>query len=179
MKILKILAIIVGIIIAIPLLLALFVASDYSVQRDVVIDRPVEDVFDYVKYLRNQDEFSKWASMDPDMRTEYRGEDATPGFVSAWDSDDENVGAGEQEILSIVDGERIDYELRFLRPWESTSTAWMTTEALSDSSTRVTWGFSGAMGYPMNLMLLFMDMELMIGDDLQTGLNNLRRILEN
>lgn len=29
----------------------------------------------------------------------------------AWESDNDNVGVGEQEIVNMVDGERIDYEL--------------------------------------------------------------------
>lgn len=35
-----------------------------------------------------------------------------------------------------------------------------------------------SMPYPFNLMLLFMDMEEMIGNDLQTGLENLKLVLE-
>jgi hypothetical protein len=34
------------------------------------------------------------------------------------------------------------------------------------------------MAYPMNLMLVFMDMDAMLGKDLQTGLNNLKAVLE-
>jgi hypothetical protein len=34
------------------------------------------------------------------------------------------------------------------------------------------------MAYPMNLMLLFMDMETMLGDQLQQGLNNLKGAME-
>jgi hypothetical protein len=54
----------------------------------------------------------------------------------------------------------------------------MTTESLSANQTLVKWGFTGKMNYPMNLMFLFMDFEKMIGDDLQTGLGNLKVILE-
>jgi hypothetical protein len=32
--------------------------------------------------------------------------------------------------------------------------------------------------YPFNLMLLFMNMDKMIGDDLSTGLTNLKTLLE-
>ncbi len=37
-----------------------------------------------------------------------------------WSSENEKVGAGEQEIIAIVEGERIDFELRFLAPFRST-----------------------------------------------------------
>lgn len=55
----------------------------------------------------------------------------------------------------------------------------MTTEAVGENQTKVTWGFDGSMAYPSNLMLLFMDFEELIGDDFQTGLQKLKTILEN
>jgi uncharacterized membrane protein len=178
MKILKKLLIAVAIIIMIPLIAAVFVKKEYAVERAIDIDKPKQEVFDYIKYLKNQDNFSKWASMDPDMKKTYRGTDGMAGFVSAWESDNPDVGTGEQEIVKIVEGERIDYQLRFIEPFEASDPASMTTERLSDNQTRVVWAFNGRMDYPMNLMFLFMDMEKMIGDDLETGLANLKTILE-
>lgn len=170
---------VIAILIAIPFILALFIKKDYAVEREVTINKPKDVVFAYVKYLKNQDNYSKWAKMDPQMKKTYRGTDGTVGFVSAWDSEDENVGKGEQEIIKITEGERIDYELRFFEPFESTEPAYIITESLSDDQTKVKWGFKGHMDYPMNLMFLFMDMEEMIGADLDTGLQNLKNILEN
>lgn len=173
----KVLTIIV-IIVALPFIVALFVKKDYAVSREITIDKPASTVFDYLKYLKNQDEFSKWASMDPDMKKSYRGTDGTVGFVSAWESEKDDVGVGEQEITAIVEGERLEYELRFIKPWESVSPAYITTIPTSDTQTKVTWAFEGKMDYPMNLMMLFMDMEQMIGTDLEIGLGNLKSILE-
>ena len=116
--------------------------------------------------------------MDPAMQKSYRGTDGTVGFVSAWKSDKKDVGSGEQEIKKITEGERLDYELRFKEPWESTSNAYMTTNAVDSSKTKVAWGFEGKMPYPTNLMSLFMDMDGMIGKDLATGLSNLKVLME-
>lgn len=178
MKILKKILIIIAIIIAIPLIIALFVEKDYAVEREITINKSKQEVFDYVKFLKNQDNFSKWSTMDPNMKKTYRGTDGTVGFVSAWESNDENVGVGEQEIKKIAEGERIDFELRFIKPFEATEPAFMSTETVSENQTKVKWGFSGHMNYPMNIMMLFMDFEKMIGDDLQTGLSNLKTVLE-
>jgi len=178
MKILKTVLIAVGILIVVPLIVALFVKTDYEVEREITIDKPKEEVFYYVKFLKNQDNYSKWVTMDPDMKKTYRGTDGTVGFVSAWESDNKDVGKGEQEIKKITEGERIDFELRFFEPFESTEPAYMTTESISENQTKVKWGFNGHMDYPMNIMMLFMDFEKMIGDDLDTGLKNLKSVLE-
>ena len=176
---LKKILIIVLVIIAIPLVVALFLPKDYSVEREIIINKPKQEVFEYVKYLKNQDNYSKWATMDPNMKKTYNGTDGTVGFVSAWESENDDVGSGEQEIIKIEEGERIDFELRFKEPFESTSPAFMTTESVAENQTKVTWGFSGHMDYPMNIMMLFMDFEKMIGDDLESGLSNLKSEMEN
>jgi hypothetical protein len=116
--------------------------------------------------------------MGPNMKKEYKGTDGTVGFISAWDSQEKNVGAGEQEIKKITDSDRIDFELRFKRPFEATDYAYMITEAVDSNQAKVKWGFNGTMKYPMNLMLLFMDMDKMLGKDLDTGLTNLKNVLE-
>jgi hypothetical protein len=113
------------------------------------------------------------------MKTVFKGTDGTEGFVSAWESDsNKNVGKGEQEILKIVEGERIDYEIRFIKPFKSTSWAYITAYAVNDNQTKVHWGFTGKMKYPTNLTLLFMHMEKMVGGDLEKGLQNLKVLME-
>lgn len=172
---------IAGSILAALVLLALAVAAvvprQYSVERSTVIARPVDEVFSYIKFLKNQNDYSTWAKIDPEAKRTYTGTDGTVGFISAWDSDHPDVGKGEQEITNIEEGKRIDMELRFLKPFESTDQAYMTTEAHDDGTT-VVWGFTGRMDYPMNLMMLFMDFDGLVGKDFETGLANLKAILE-
>jgi hypothetical protein len=178
MKVLTIILIVVAILVAIPLILALFIKKSYSVEREIIIEKPIQEVFDYIKLLKNQNNFSKWATMDPAMKKEFRGTDGQAGFVSAWESKDKNVGKGEQTIMSITEGERINYDLHFIKPFEGRADAYMTTDPVDENQTKVVWGFTSKMAYPMNIMLLFMNMEKMIGNDLSTGLANLKRILE-
>lgn len=178
MKFLKGILIFLVVAIALILVTALFVKKSYFVERKITINQPEHEVFDYVKFLKNQNKFSKWATMDPAMKQSYRGTDGMPGFVSTWESDLKDVGKGEQTIVKVTDGERIDYDLHFIEPFEGKAQAYLTTDFASDTSTLVTWGFVSKMNYPMNIMLLFMDMEAMVGNDLSAGLSNLKRILE-
>lgn len=173
-----VLLVVLGIIILF-LIIGVFLKKEYVVIREVIVKKPKTTVFEYIRLLKNQNEYSVWATMDPNMKKEFKGIDGTAGFVSAWDSQDKNVGKGEQEILKVTDGERIDYEIRFIKPFESTSYASMSAFSVTENQTQVQWVFNGKMKYPMNLMLLFMNMEKMIGSDLQKGLQNLKTLLEN
>jgi uncharacterized protein YndB with AHSA1/START domain len=156
----------------------LFLNKDYKVEKEVIVNQPIDTVFNYIKHLKNQDDFSVWATRDPNMKKEYIGLDGKVGFISRWESENEEVGVGEQEIIKITEGERVDFELRFFKPFESTENAFMTVEALGDSKTKVIWGFSSRFDYPMNAMLLFIDFEEEIGNDFETGLKKLKQNLE-
>src|SRR5690349_7783079 len=84
MRILRRILIVLAILVAIPLVAGLFVNGSYAVERNITIAKPKQQVFDYVKFIKNQAEYSKWEKMDPAMKKEYRGTDGQVGFVSAW-----------------------------------------------------------------------------------------------
>ena len=125
------------ILITIPLVIALFVDNDYNVENEILIQQPKAVVFDYVKSLRNQDKFSKWANIDPNIKKSYSGIDRTAGFVSAWESDHPEVGKGEQENIKITEGQRIDFEFRFFEPFAGVYSGYMIAEAVSAAETKV------------------------------------------
>jgi len=62
-------------IIILLLIIGIFSKKDYSVGREVIINKPKAVVFDYIKLLKNQNKFSVWASMDPNMKSTYTGTD--------------------------------------------------------------------------------------------------------
>ncbi|MGQ0738353.1 MAG: SRPBCC family protein [Bacteroidota bacterium] len=171
-----VLYIIIGIIAAL-LLAGLVISKDITATREIVINKPVGEVFNYIKYLKNQQHYSKWATMDPNMKNEFRGTDGTVGFVNSWEGN-KKVGIGEQEITGITEGKSLTTDLRFIKPFKSFAKATMTTEAVGAGSTKISWGFESKMNYPMNIMKLFMNMEKAVGNDFSIGLNNLKALME-
>jgi len=177
MKIIKKILLFLAAIVVLLLIAGIFVGKDFGSVKEVTVNKPLPEVFAYVSHLKNQNDYGVWAKKDPNIKQEYRGVDGTPGFVSAWEGNSD-VGKGEQKIVTVEDGKRVDFELHFIKPFESFAPAWMETEAISPAQTKVKWGMSGTMSYPFNVMRLFMNMDKMIGEDLQTGLNNLKAQLE-
>ena len=175
MKILKYIGIGLVAIIALVLITAAVVRKDYSIERSIVVNKPKSEVFPFVNSLKNQNGYSFWAAQDPNMKVEYRGEDGTVGFVSAWES--ETMGVGEQEIKGITEGEKVDLELRFKKPFEANANSFMSTQAESNNTTKVTWGMHSAVPYPMNIMLLF-GLEKSLAEQIDYGLNGLKKNVE-
>lgn len=164
-------------LIGLLLLAGLFISKDLQANKEIVINKPVDEVFGFIKYLKNQQLYSKWAALDADMKNEYNGIDGQPGFVNHWVGN-KKVGEGEQEITAIEEGKAIYTDLRFIKPFKSFAKVKMTAEAIDASSTKVSWGFQSKMNYPLNIMKLFMNMNEMIGKDFSTGLANLKNLLE-
>ena len=81
MKIIKnIIFALIGLIVFV-LAIGLVVDEEYAVEREITINRSAPEVFNYVVFLKNQDNFSVWAMIDPNMKKDFRGTDGTVGFV--------------------------------------------------------------------------------------------------
>lgn len=168
-----VLSVLAGIIILL-LIFGLFMRKGYHIRREIVIDAPPGKVFDYVKHLKNQDNFNKWVMVEPEMSREFKGTDGTVGFIYGWNG--KKAGEGEQEIKAIVEGKTVETEIRFVRPFAGIAHANMVTEPLTENRTKVTWNNTSEMKYPMNVMLSMI--EKMLEKDMDTSLSNLKAILE-
>ena len=175
MTILSIILIVIATIIAIPLIIALFIKKAYYIERSIIINKPVADVFNYVAHIKNQVNYNIWVQADPNLKQEFIGTDGTVGFINTWNGNNK-AGEGRQEITNIIPNERVDLQLQFIRPFKSTMLGSTLTQNVQGNSTRVTSIVSGESKYPMNLMNLVMDK--MLGKDMDTNLNNLKNIIE-
>ena len=175
MTILTIILIVIATIIAIPLIIALFIKRAYYIERTIIINKPVPQVFDYVAHIKNQVNYNIWVQADPNLKQEFIGTDGTVGFINTWNGNNK-AGEGRQEITNIIPNERVDLQLQFIRPFKSTMNGSTLTQDMPGNSTKVTSVVNGISKYPMNLMNLVIDK--MLGKDMDTNLNNLKTILE-
>ena len=162
-------------IIALLLIIALFMKREHYVKREIIINAPRQKIFDYLKLLKNQDKFNKWAKADPDRKWEYKGTDGIVGFIISWNGN-KNAGEGEKEITNIIEGKRIETQIRFVRPMATIANVIMETESLSDNQTKVYLSNAGTLKYPMNLMIPIA--EKMFPKDMDISLSTLKSILE-
>ena len=174
---LQTIAIIIIVLVGLLFLAASMMEKEYSLSSSILINRPQNMVFDYVKHLKNQERYSKWVMADPNVKLTYTGTDGNVGFRAAWESADKNVGVGEQEIMSIQEGIGYDAEIRFEKPFKGISTANVTTEAMSSNQTKVTTTFNSKTPFPMNIMVPMI--KKMLQKDMDMNSENLKRVLEN
>lgn len=174
MKIVKRIGLFILGIIVLLLVAALFIKKEYTVEREIIVSKSKEQAFNYIRYAKNQDHYNKWIMSDPEAKKEYRGTDGTVGFVYAWDGT--KSGKGEQQIKNIEEGQRVDFNLHFIKPMEGNAEAWITTEAVSPGQTKIKWGMHGRSPYPLNITNLFIP--AVLGKDLENSLDKLKTVLE-
>lgn len=165
-------------IIALIIFLAAIAPKTYDVSRSIEINNTKEKIWPYLKYLGKQREWSPWAKKDPNMDTKLSGTDGEVGAVSYWNGN-KDVGEGEQEITKIVEGERAEGQLRFLKPMKSVSDCSLVLEEDAPNLCKVTWGFKGKSAFPFSLFMLFMSMDKMVGKDFEEGLRTLKEKMES
>ncbi|KOS08407.1 hypothetical protein AM493_17545 [Flavobacterium akiainvivens] len=175
MKIVKKILIGIAALIALLLIIALFMDKKYEVRREVVINKPKAEVFNYIKLVRNQDNYSIWNMADPNKKVVATGEDGTVGFKYYWKGNDD-VGEGTQEITGVTEGQKLDFRVTFKEPFEDSMDGYLSTEDV-DGGTKTSWVIYGESSYPFNIMNPMMDG--MLGKDLQANLDNLKKLLES
>lgn len=175
MRILKTLLIIVLAIVAIVVLLGLIGADTYHVDRSTVINATPEQVYPYVSNLSSQQAWGPWQEQDRDAKNSLEGTDGTVGAVWSWDGD--TIGKGKQEITSLEANKSVRTKLTFYTPMKSEGTGSFDLEPTAEG-TKVTWGMEGKNGFLGKLMSKFMNMDDMLGPMFDTGLANMKTMVE-
>ena len=177
MKIFITIIIVVVALVALLFIIGLFTRKDYSVQREIIINKPTSEIFNYLKFLKNHDKFNKWLKTDPNMKKSFTGLDGTVGFVYAYNGN-KDVGSGELQITGLKENESINIQLHFISPFESVNNSPYALQAVSENQTKVKWTMEGRFNYPKNIALLFLNLDKFLGKDVQLSLENLKAELE-
>ncbi|MCG8702192.1 MAG: SRPBCC family protein [Bacteroidales bacterium] len=177
MKVLKKIGIVIVALLVLLLVVAVSLPKSINVESSVLIDMPVDSVFEQVVYLKNMEAWSPWKDYDPEMKISYSGTDGAVGAVYSWEGN-KDVGSGSQEITNIVPNARIDLKLAFVAPWESESDVYFTFND-KGASTEVLWGFVQETLVPTNLMMTIMNVDKSLKKEFDKGLSRLKAKCES
>ena len=177
MKALKFIGIGLVSIIILFLVVALFVPKEFTYEKTISINSPIDTVWVFTSSLSGLDKWSPWNDHDPNMKKEMSGVDGTIGAVQSWTSDVDDVGIGSQTISTIEKPTLFETKLDFLKPHESHGLAYIKVVS-KGKATKATWGMKGNMPYPFNVMRLFMNMDKMLSKDWDNGLGKLKKLSE-
>lgn len=175
MKFLKYLGFGLLAIILAVLVVAIFVPKSFTYEKSIVINAPVDSVWKNANSLAALDKWSPWNDYDPNIKKEWSGEDGNIGAKQSWKSS--IIGIGSQTITTVQKPTLFETKLDFLKPQESHGKAYVKLSS-NGVGTKATWGMTGGMPYPFNIMILFMNMEKTMGKDWDNGLAKLKTLSE-
>ena len=151
--------------------------NGYSVERQITINKPITQVYDYVKNLENWVHWSPWNIHDPNTVMTYDRPNEVGGSY-AWDS--KHIGIGSMTTLTAVPYVKMTMDLRFIKPFKSQADVQFLFDsnktAGDANSTTVTWRMQCKMPLPMRPMVGMISR--MIGNDFALGLGLLRGCLD-
>ena len=147
----------------------------YEVVRSATVEADPAQIHHLINDFHEWPTWSPWEDIDPAMQRTYTGPDSGVGAHYAWQGN-RKAGAGSMEITGSTP-ERIDFDLAFLKPFESRSTFAFELRPVG-SSTEVTWRMKGETKGVWAVASKVVSMDRFVGKDFEKGLTRLKAVAE-
>lgn len=170
--------ILIGLVVLVALF-AIVVAlqpSEFRVARTAMISAPAPEVFAQVNDFRNWEGWSPWAKLDPAAKATFEGPAAGQGAVFAWSGNDK-IGEGRMLLTESRPPQLVRIKVDFVKPFAGTSTSEFAFRPEGDR-TAVTWSTYGPQSFASKAICLFMNMDKMLGGDMEKGLAQMKSVAE-
>ena len=154
--------------------------SAYHVERKLEVAAPADLVFGVLNDLHQFAGVfvlfgSPLATLDPNMQKTFEGPASGVGQSYAWNG--KEAGKGKMTIEESVPGQKVGVKLEFVKPMASTATCALTL-AGTPTGSFVTWSMDGNHNFIGKAFGMFMNMDNMLGTDIEKGLAQLKTIAE-
>jgi hypothetical protein len=174
----KRLLLIIGSILLILLVLGFIAPKEYVSKREILIHAPKAHI--YSRYISSLEGLHSWRTLlknDSTSRVDYKGTPGTVGSKAEWTASYGSHG-GREEVIRVIPLKRIEFKIRYIKPWESLNHADISIEEKGDSQCIVTYRFEGHNPFPFNIQHLFMNMDFKMGSRLMRDLECLKDLGE-
>ncbi len=172
----KILYVLLGLV-AVYLILCLIGPSEIKVERSITINASAVLIKSKITDLKFFHEtWSPWTEKDPNMIVTYTGEMGKEGSSMAWKSDVKDVGVGSLTYM-YTHGDTVMQTLHFDGHSSDANIYHVVTPNGADC--KVIWIMQDQVPFVFRPMMLFMNMDKMLGPDFENGLAKLKVAMES
>lgn len=150
----------------------------FELQREIVVNRPVAEVYQHLGNFNHWRTWSPWIIQEPSCPVEVNGEPGELGHEQEWRGD--RIGHGRMELIERTENQWLAYDLIFISPWKSESKTQFRFEVTKDKNgneaTKVIWFMLGTL--PFFLFFMKKMMTAFVGSDYERGLKMFKELLE-
>lgn len=153
--------------------------DEFRLARIISVNAAAEKVFPHINDVHKSRVWSPWDKYDPNMKITFEGPSSGVGAKYSWEGNDK-VGTGNSTIIESVPNKSVKMNLAFIKPYESVSTSEIVLSPQGDS-TQVEWSMYGNQQFMEKVFCTLMgfNMDKMVGPDFETGLKNLKQVVES
>lgn len=148
----------------------------FRYERSITIRASPEKIWAFMADFHNFAAWSPWQKLDPAMQQLHSGSPSGVGAVYEWIGNSK-VGQGRMAITAAEPAKALIVDLHFLKPFEARNVTEWLVEPHADGAT-VRWVMHGPQPFVSKLMGVLMNMEKMLGQNFDEGLQNLKRVME-
>jgi hypothetical protein len=172
---LKILILVAALIVAV-LIFAATKPNTFRIERSIIIHVPADKIFPLINDLRAWESWEPEDRKDATMQKAFSGPASGPGATAEWDSKGQS-GKGSLRITDSVPNRRVAVKVDFVRPFEAHNLNEFRLEP-DAGGTKVTWSIQASNLYAMKLVGVFFNIQREFGRHVESGLNNLKSVVE-
>lgn len=168
-----------GFLVLAALALLLIVAATrpdhFRVERSLHVQATPERLFGLINDLKQFNTWNPYEKKDPAIKGRYGARTQGPGASYAWEG--EKVGVGSMTITTVQGPTEVRMQLDFVKPFEAHNQVVFSLRP-EGTGTRVSWAMEGPSPYLSKLVGLLFNMDRMVGQDFEAGLQNLKALAE-
>jgi hypothetical protein len=173
---LKTIALLIGVALAVLLIYAATRPDMFHVERSTTIQAPAERLHPLINDLQRFNTWNPYARKDPAMQGQYSGPAVGPGAVYDFQGNND-VGKGRLGITASSAPSSVTMQLDMFEPFAARNAVTFSLVP-EGGATRVTWAMDGPSPFISKLIGVFINMDRMIGRDLEAGLGHLKALAE-
>ncbi|UPT66399.1 MAG: SRPBCC family protein [Sphingobacteriales bacterium JAD_PAG50586_3] len=177
MKILKRVGLVLLGIILLIVVVGLFMPGKTVIEKSIVVNAPVENVFDQVNTLTNWKKWSPWYKMDTTANITYSGPASGNGASYSWESKSSDVGSGTLTLSDVKPNEHITENMVFKDRGEGQATM---DFAKDGNGVKVIWKMEMDHGFnPLMRIMGALFIKGALGKQFEDGLRDMKKFAES
>ncbi len=151
--------------------------KEFDISRTVVIQRPREEVYNFVRQLKKEPLWMPWFNKEYKGILKYDGDDGKMDAMLYWKGH-KYFYEGTQKIVKLNQGKIMETRLLIVKPFRLVLLEYKGLKEIDENRTKMVWGIRGGLAFPLSVISLLHPVDKAYGDLLEEGLKNIKNILE-
>jgi hypothetical protein len=170
--------IILGLLCLLYIVLALVGPKRVFVEREILIAKPVKMIrTKLVDFKYFNENWNPWMDLDPAMIITYHGEAGVPGHSYQWDGN-KKVREGKM-LYESTQGDTVFMKVMFGKDGKMGKADAALVVSETEGGTIVKWTMHSEIGFIQRPFMLFVNMDKMVGELYENGLEKLKLAIES